>query len=329
MFTPALLLSLALPSAKAGDADVQALRPATPGGPLLWVDGAGVQRGWSGTLLAHHADGLLAWTFPDGSQDRVVGGLTRLDLLAGWGVGPVQLGLDLPVLARVTSDTLGDQTGLGDLAFTGRISALQPADHPVGLGFVGRLVLPTTTVEAPVGGGGVAVEGRVTAETGTDRLRVLANIGVRGQPQSADLALPAGTSLVSAAGAAFTVRPKAGLTAELALAPVLGQGDLAHRVPAELLAGGWLDPSDRWRLQLGGGVGLGDGVGTPSWPSTRPSRPAPRPVRSTTTATRCPTARTCAPASRRRSMACATTTGAPKTPPRSRVRAAKLALRSR
>jgi hypothetical protein len=138
MLTPALILSLWLPSASAADTDIQALRPATPGGPLLWVDGAGVEAGPSGALLLHHADGLLAMTFEDGTQDRVVAGLTRLDLLGGWGFGPLQLGLDLPVLARVTSDTLDDQTGLGDITLTGRVSALQPAEHPVGLGFVGR-----------------------------------------------------------------------------------------------------------------------------------------------------------------------------------------------
>lgn len=278
MLTAALLLSLSLPSASAADTDVQALRPATPGGPLLWVDGAGVDAGPSGTLLLHHADGLLAMTFDDGTQERVVAGLTRLDLLAGWGLGPLQLGLDLPVLARVTSDTLDNQTGLGDLALTGRISALQPADHPVGLGFVGRVVLPTTTVEAPVGGGGVGVEGRAAAETGTDRLRVLANLGVRVQPRSPDAALPAGTSLVSAAGAALSIGSAGGITGELSLSPVLGLDDLTNRVPAELLAGGWLDPNDRWRVNLGGGVGLGNGVGTPSWRLYAAVSPRPAPA---------------------------------------------------
>lgn len=265
MLSSLLSLALAVPVASAADTDIQALRPATPGGPLTWTEGAGVARGPTGSIVLQHASGLLIQRFPDGTEQKIVAGLTRADLLGGFGLGRLHLGLGLPVLLRANSDTLPDQTGLGDLTVNARLALLQPADHPLGLGLVGRLSLPTTTVDAPLGGGGVGFEGRAVAETGTDDLRLLLNLGLRLQAEGLDTDLPSGSSLVSGAGVAWALSPKGGLTGELALAPVLGASDLANTLPAELLGGGWLNLNPRWRLNLGAGVGLGDGVGTPAW----------------------------------------------------------------
>lgn len=57
----ALFLPSIVSSALAAEADVQALRPATPGGPLVWTESARVNDGLQAALVLNHAQDLLVW----------------------------------------------------------------------------------------------------------------------------------------------------------------------------------------------------------------------------------------------------------------------------
>jgi outer membrane protein OmpA-like peptidoglycan-associated protein len=254
-----------IPAAHAAEADVQVLRPATPGGPLVWTEPARTHDGLQAALVLNHAQDLLQYSVPGQDTVSIVGGVTRMDLLGGWGVGAFQFGAGVPILARIQSDVAETESGLGDLSLHARAELWDPPEGPLALGLVSRLTLPTATVDASAGAASVGLDTRVASEMEFGDVRVLANLGVRLAGDDPDLSLPAGTAMLAGLGAGWEFQDGSGLTAELAAAPILGEAELPNRVPMEALIGGWQDLSGGWRLLGGAGRHMGDGVGAPAW----------------------------------------------------------------
>jgi OOP family OmpA-OmpF porin len=270
------------PVALAADADVQVLRPATPGGDLVWTEPATVAPGLHTRGALHYGRNPVVYV-QNGQRDAVVRGLTRLDLMGGWGVGRLQAGATVPVLVRATSDLADDETGLGDLSIDGRFAVLEPDTSPVALALVARLSLPTATVDLPLGASGPSIDVRAAASLEAGPATLGANLGIRGaaDPDLAVAGPPAGSAVLLGAGAALPLADAWGVTGELAATPLLGEVDAPNTFPTELLVGGWRDVS-AWRVQAGLGAAVTSGVGAPLWRgfltvSRRPAAPGTAP----------------------------------------------------
>jgi OOP family OmpA-OmpF porin len=236
--------------------DAQLYRPSVDS-RLLWVDEATVPaQGPFGSLTAHYARDPLQYWAHQRSQ-AVVHDLAQLDVVAGYGVGPVRLGAVVPVVARSTGWS-GGESGLGDVGGLARISGHTPA---LDVALDARLWAPTATVRAPVASAGFAGEVSLLASRSFGRALLAANVGYRALPRVPLLGVRADDVLTARAGAGVGLSDAVGLTAELAgqrpvrqVAPQL--------LPLEVLAGGYWQSPGPWAVRAGVGRGLTASVGT-------------------------------------------------------------------
>ena len=101
----ALLLALAALGADELGVDAQLYRPAPAGEPLLWTPTTAGVEGWAARAVLHHAVDPLLYESAAGGRERVLGGVTQLDLQAAWSHGRIRAALDLP-LALTSSRNL-------------------------------------------------------------------------------------------------------------------------------------------------------------------------------------------------------------------------------
>ena len=266
-----LILVLSVPSALAFDVpgtsgNVQTLHPSVDAQQTMWTDDASLKR--SGTLTARALGSFtsrpLLWQVGDGDPLPVIGSAWQVDLLGAVYLGPLRLGLDLPLLLGGTSAVFdGGATGLGDVAFDGKLTLLNPADRPLGVAITTRIGLPTATVNVPLRNGGIAVEvaGVVDYSVG-NALRLVANVGARFAPPTTlgDLAID--DQLIARLGAGIPIGGRAGVSADLA-SRLAFSAPLSLGAPAEVMLGGWFDVTDVWTLRAGVGRGFSGAVGSP------------------------------------------------------------------
>jgi outer membrane protein OmpA-like peptidoglycan-associated protein len=249
-------LTWAWAQGQAPQIDAQLYRPSVDS-RLSWVDEAGVPTaGPFGSLTAHYAQDPLQYWSHQRSQP-VLHALAQLDLVAGYGSGPVRLAASVPVVARSTGWT-GGETGLGDVGGIARISGHTPA---LDVGIDVCLWAPTSTVRAPVSSPGLAGEVALLGSRSFGPLLLAVNLGYRALPRVRLQELRTDDVLTARAGAAVGVTDSVGLTAELA-----GQRPVrfvaAELLPIELLAGGYWQSPGPWGLRVGAGRGLTAAVGT-------------------------------------------------------------------
>lgn len=275
------------------DLNAQTFRPTIDGARTLVVDDATMpETGGSFRVLLSYHDDLLVYT-PDGgdTQQKLVANVFQTDIIGGVGIGPVRLGIDIPVYLYANGDATPEESGLGDIALDGRITIFgtdAPVDAPIDVGIQGRLAVPSASVDAPLGDPGplwrIALVG--SAEIG--RTLLAANLGTMGRPASA---LENGTindAFEYRLGGGYALSDTAGLSLELA--GVLHYG-VSNRVgqPLEALVGGYWEPATDWHVRAGLGRGITSGIGSPDVRailglSYAPSSDSDRRVRSADTA---------------------------------------------
>ncbi|HNH45483.1 MAG TPA: tetratricopeptide repeat protein, partial [Myxococcota bacterium] len=116
-----------------------------------------VQRFSAGGLLSY-TKSPLQYTTADGTTTDIVANLMQLDVMGAVRLGPVRLGLDLPIYLRNFGGTSPDATGIGDLAIDGKVRILDPEKAPVGLAGAVRVYVPVSTVPEGLGAGGAGLD---------------------------------------------------------------------------------------------------------------------------------------------------------------------------
>jgi outer membrane protein OmpA-like peptidoglycan-associated protein len=306
----ALALAAGLPAlaAAADDPTRRGFDP-DPVRPALSLDGgwaletaAAAPRGrYGAAFLLGWTEGLLALRLGD-EREPLLRSRLGAHLLAGWSLGPVEVGADLPVALWQRSDLgllerqgvtgpLADPIAsfaLGDLRLGAKWALLRAEHTPLGLAVaaLGEVRLPTGDGDAFAGDGLMAVPGAVVTRA-FGPVRVDAQVGYQLRRAGQYAQLVAQDGLTYGLGAAVALPPLGALERWRAHAELTGgwpRGDLGtdrHRAPlsARALVRAFLGPD--LAVELGGGAGLGEaGYGREAWRVFAGVRwsPAPRPV---------------------------------------------------
>ena len=234
----------------------------------LWADDTSLPQQGSvhlrlGTVYARNP---LVYRWSDGEVDALLSDVVQTDLMAATTVGPVRVGLDVPlVLWAATLD--GGGAGLGDLAADAKARVLDRDDAPLGLAFGLRVGLPTTTVDAPVGSRGASYQLQVIADREVGPVLLAANLGTRGVPGVELENITWNDQFFYRLGGGLPVTDRAGVS--LDLAGHLNYSEALRNTagsPVEVLLGGWGRPVDGPLVIRGGlGRGLTQGIGSPSF----------------------------------------------------------------
>ncbi|KFE59826.1 OmpA family protein [Hyalangium minutum] len=201
----------------------------------------------------------------------------------------VELGVDLPFTViqgdrfQLLRDALAapdfpgaasvNRLGLGDLRLLPRVTLLDPAQFPVGLGFVGEVRLPTGDGFSFLGERGVLVAPRLAVERSFGPVRLLGNVGWRFRRHAQYLNLYVDDEFTLGAGAVVDLPNVARLSGIQAVAEMhlstpasspftFSQAD-SLKTPWELLVGARTHIHGPWGLELnvGRGIGLHGGYG--------------------------------------------------------------------
>ncbi|WP_242345750.1 OmpA family protein [Anaeromyxobacter terrae] len=294
---PVLALAALLaahPAAPADDPTARGFDP-DPTRPALSLDGgftletaATAPRGRIGAaFLLDWTDGLLALQLGDAREDVLASRLSA-HLLAAASLGRLELGLDLPVALYQRSDLslLQDRgvtgplvapiarSALGDVRLVAKLSLLEAARAPLGIGLAALLDLraPTGDRTAFTGEGPMAVPGVVlTRAFGRTRLDAQVGYVLRERGQWAQLVVNDGPTW--SLGGSYDLTSPGAARQWRAIAEVGGGwprgNDLStdrHRAPLSARTGLRAFLSDRLAVDLGAGTGLGAaGYGRESW----------------------------------------------------------------
>jgi outer membrane protein OmpA-like peptidoglycan-associated protein len=247
--------------------NAQLFRPSLDAQNTLWTnDTLRAPHGYtSGRFLLHYAMDPLVYTRNDGQRTELVSGVWQMDLMAGHTRGPFRFGVDVPIYLRSTGEATGGETGLGDVGLDVRWSAMDRRTAPVGLGVAGRLLLPTSTVDAPLGvkgGVGWEIEGIVDKELG-ERWLLAGNLGTRGMPEVKLENVTWNDQLYARAGVGYSVTEHAGISLDLAGNFTYADLTNPQALPVEALVGGWGRVAPNWTVRGGVGTGLTGGLGAP------------------------------------------------------------------
>ncbi len=267
-----LVLLALLPTALAQDwtggqtpaLNAQTFHPTIDGANTFGVDDSLVRdRGITARVLLQYAKDPLVYESVDGGITGIVSHLLQVDATAGYGFGPVRLGLHLPVYL-LTEGSGGSGAGLGDIALDGKIRVLDGRDAPVGLALDGRMALPTNTASAALGADGVQGDLALVADRWLGDLYLGANLGVRFQPAAVLENTTWDDQLLLRLGGAWALTPSGGVSLELAGLSTFRDFGAEAASPIETILGGWYRPGEAgWVVRGGAGTGLDDGIGAP------------------------------------------------------------------
>jgi OmpA-OmpF porin, OOP family len=256
-----LTLAIAASAQVVPPVDAEPYRASIDNPRLSWVDTA--DRPNPGPFFAvgaRYTRDAMLYAQPTGISP-VLRDAALADLAAGYGFGPVRLGMVAPILVR-GSGWGGGETGLGDVAAAARGTVLDTS--AVDLAFDGRLWLPTTTVAAPIGDR--AVSGEVAAVLSAELGPVLLalNNGYRALPSANLDGVPIDDVVTSRLGVGVGIGERAGVSTELAAQSVL-RAPTGATLPVDVLVGGWFRTAGPIGVRMGVGRGLTAAIGSPTF----------------------------------------------------------------
>ncbi|MBW2258110.1 MAG: hypothetical protein JRI25_26400, partial [Deltaproteobacteria bacterium] len=234
----------------------------------LWTDDAGraPNRYVTGRVAANYLNNPLTVVDYYGDTYRVVADALSLDLLGGVTFGPMRFGVDLPVYLLSSSDyeQLGG-AGLGDLSVDVKGTVLDPREYALGLALAGRVQLPTSTVDLPLGDPAVRWDLRLIADKRFGDLLVAANLGTQGGPPVEAQNLDLNDAFLYRVGAGYALSKRAGVSVDVG-----GQFSYSTPLsdaagsPVEAMLGVWGRVAESVVIRGGVGTGLNQGIGAPA-----------------------------------------------------------------
>ncbi|MEN0061910.1 MAG: OmpA family protein [Myxococcota bacterium] len=245
--------------------NAQTFRPTVDGRRLLWLDdGAKGESGVVGRALLQYVDDPLVYVDTNDEVVELVSSILQLDVLAAARLGPLRLGVDVPIYLLANGSPNGNETGLGDLGIDGKLTLL---DRGLDLAIGSRFFLPTSTVDQALGSPSVGYEvtGIVSGDAGP--LLLSANVGTRGGPSAELENVALNDFLLARLGAALRLSEVIDTALEFnGQFPYTTPLATADGSPLEFLASAAVRPrrSD-WVVRAGGGTGLRPGIGSPDY----------------------------------------------------------------
>lgn len=161
--------------------DGQVFRPSADAQTMVWTEDTHDAPDGYATARAYlqYAGLPVRWKGADGDSDALVSGLLGIDALGALRWKTLRLGVDLPLYVIAAGELGKDRPGLGDIAFDLKGTVLPRDEGPVGVALMGRLMLPTSTVDVPLGSDGTGWELQAIVDRQLDRLTLAANLGTR------------------------------------------------------------------------------------------------------------------------------------------------------
>lgn len=225
----------------------------------LWTDTAsGVGEGFLFRTGMNFAQGSMAYLPPVGDPVMVLSGSSALDVVLGYDTGRVRLAAVAPVLYTAGLDEVSG-AGLGNVGVDGRLTLVE---GDLGFALGGRVGLPTMTLEAPVGGSGVAGDLLAIVDASFGDVTIATNVGARLQPGTEALDQTWDDQLLVRLGATYGISDTLAMSADVGgSANLSGLGDSPGSLPLEAILGSHLHASERLAVRLGVGRGLTSGLG--------------------------------------------------------------------
>ncbi len=261
-----LALGLGAAPARAQDLDVQLYRPTTDQGVFIGLEDArGTAEGLGGTLAFTYAQAPLVYHYKssDRATEPVVSNLGSLDLMPWWRIGPLRLGLHVPLPLVANGSGVSGPHWIGDLAIDAKWLLLDRLEHPIGLAVHARGTAPTGNTEAWVGSGVPTASADLDLAIGK-RTVAVANLGAATGNGTLLDDLVLGPRLHWGLGLQTPLTDPITMVIELHGAHLLESLDERGAHPLEALLGIRSRPVGPWVGSLGLGTGLGKGLGAPA-----------------------------------------------------------------
>ncbi|MBZ4409469.1 OmpA family protein [Myxococcus sp. XM-1-1-1] len=257
--------------------DVQQYKPGPGAYDVLGLHGARVGRhlDWNLGLSVNYADDPLNLLDPrrDAFVYRIVDSQLTVDVLGALALFDwLEVGVALPI-STTTSQPAGevapslaqgvDATGIGDLRLVPKARLLS-TDGGLHLAVAASVTIPTSGGDEFLGSDGLTFQPRLIAEWATERVRLLANVGVnlRGEERLRNLRV--GSEFAYGIGAEVPLTEKLSVAATLAGALGLKETNTEER-PLEALGAVKYRFTRELAAHVGAGPGLTRGYGTPSF----------------------------------------------------------------
>lgn len=268
-----VLIGVAITSVPAyAQVDTERFKPAvTHDG---WVTAEGSGNRWTDDpielgLFLNYALNPLVTADEDGElRDQIVGGRLGADLLASFTLAdPFSVGVGLPLYILQTGDADPSFAGLGDLRIVPKLRLLDDRRDGFGLAMAAELRAPTHTGDFSGGARNVAVVPKLIADHRfLSGVRLGANLGVILRESTRFANVRSGNELLYAVDLGYRIGGAGGKT-ELGveLAGTLGLAETdKEEIALEALPFVRHEPSRRWEILGGVGVGVLAGYGVPS-----------------------------------------------------------------
>ena len=268
--------------------DVQRYHPTfdTLGG--FQVESSGVLDLWQPAFGLHfnYANRALAqYDNVNGERQLVnalVGDLFAMDLQAALGFKYADVAVIVPVTLVMADKSEQDHfgypeygkfTGVGDIRLAAKVRFLDATEHPVGMGLILPMSLPTGNAQNYNGSWGASVAPQFLVETIQDdgRFHAALNIGpyitysVVYESQSGHEIIRNGPEFRVAANVGYRVADPVDLNAEIITAFGMGGDANATRNPVEWRLGARIYPKDWVSIDLALGTGMSAGIGAPAF----------------------------------------------------------------
>lgn len=247
--------------------DGQVFRPSADSEATIWTEDTHTAPDGYASARAYlqYARAPVRWKGEDGVSENLVSDLFGVDTLGAVRWRSLRMGVHVP-LYFVAAGSAGDpRPGLGDIAIDLKGTVLTRDDSPIGVGvaIMGRLALPTASVDVPVGASGTGWELLAVADRELGAFTVAANLGTRGVPRATYEDLVWDDQLFARAGGGWRWNEDLGLSAELGAQTNWASGQSPAGTAVELMGGGWGWLRDGLVARGGLSVGLTRSPGAP------------------------------------------------------------------
>lgn len=255
-------------SAFAGDDlqfDGQLFRPSSDSLETLWTeDTHTAPDGYvTGRALVQYANAPVRWTGADGDKERLVSTLFGTDVTGAFRWRNVRFGAHLPVYFWTSGDRSADQPGLGDMALDLKGTLLDAAKAPLGVALMGRVTVPTGTVQVPLAARSPDIELMAVVERQQGPFTFLANVGTREIETIRYEDLVWNDQAFLRLATTYDLTSRLGVAGELGAQTNWSSKDYPAGTPVELMGSGWFDLTEVLVLRGGASLGLSKSPGAP------------------------------------------------------------------
>ena len=265
-----LLAALLAPAtAAAQQLDAQRFHPSMDGRAFTLTDDARVgMNGVGGGMTFNYADDPFIYRYNDAERSEVdvLGSVATANAVAFANMSGFRVGVDLPLHLASTGYGVDGFRAIGDLALEGKYSLMDRERDLIGLGFLGRVALPTGNGDTWLGEKHPTAQLTAAAAYG-DRVVYAANLGMRVPMGSADVVddVTWGSRVLWGAGVSVPILDPLWAAAELSGEHMFGSKGASGATPFEGLVSLRGNPTGDLIASLGFGAGITRGIGAPDY----------------------------------------------------------------